>query len=483
MANTVTYTLNGSTTRFSLNADSVVYAADNVLVEYTTDTVAPLTGWGTINSADYTVENVGQAGGITVVYAGVASTGSLRITRVTDPSQLTQFVSTAAVTATALDAEFANVYSAITDSRVSANVSYDGATSGLAATDVQDAIDEVDGDVDALTTRVTTAENDINTLQSDVTTLQSTDTTYGNRLNAIEAVLAVADSDQDALQKDTTGTYFDAVSAQIKSVATPTANADAATKLYVDTTLAAAGSVPGVGAGDLAKSLVVTSESPAAYAWTALTEESINMANGSSVVGRNASGGGTGQELAIGGGLAFSGNTIQRAALTGDVTASQGSNATTIAAGAVDPAMLSFVAYLVRHAATAVLSTPPYTLTGGFATISAGNNLSIGITSTGVHLAVMVASFNIGNAAGLSATGSARIVNDTSGANDESDEHEVSISIGAGNSNGVGLKTTCVVAHYFTADAGTNAVWGEAKIATGTGQIDAAQLFVFKIGA
>ena len=50
---------------------------------------------------------------------------------------------------------------------------YDNTVSGLAAVDVQGAIDEVDADVDALTVRVTTAETDIDLLEGRATNLET----------------------------------------------------------------------------------------------------------------------------------------------------------------------------------------------------------------------------------------------------------------------------------------------------------------------
>lgn len=59
------------------------------------------------------------------------------------------------------------------------------------------------------------------------------------------------------------------------------------------------------------------------------------------LVGRDTAGSGAPEELTVGGGVEFTGSTgIQRSALTGDVTASAGSNATTIANDAVSDAKL-----------------------------------------------------------------------------------------------------------------------------------------------
>lgn len=59
------------------------------------------------------------------------------------------------------------------------------------------------------------------------------------------------------------------------------------------------------------------------------------------LVGRHAVGSGAAQEVGVGNGLEFQGSGIRRAALTGDVTAPAGSNATTIAAGVVNDAKVA----------------------------------------------------------------------------------------------------------------------------------------------
>ena len=74
------------------------------------------------------------------------------------------------------------------------------------------------------------------------------------------------------------------------------------------------------------------------------------------LLGRDTASTGNVEELTVGGGVEFSGSTgIQRSALTGDVTASAGSNATTIANDAVTYAKLQDVAansFLARAAGT-----------------------------------------------------------------------------------------------------------------------------------
>jgi hypothetical protein len=86
------------------------------------------------------------------------------------------------------------------------------------------------------------------------------------------------------------------------------------------------------------------------------------------LVGRDASGSGDPAEIAVGGGLEFSGsNGIQRSALTGDVTASAASNATTIANNAVTDGKL-------RDSAAVSVIGRSANSTGDPADIAAGSN-------------------------------------------------------------------------------------------------------------
>jgi hypothetical protein len=77
------------------------------------------------------------------------------------------------------------------------------------------------------------------------------------------------------------------------------------------------------------------------------------------LLGRHAGGSGAGQEVTVGNGLEFQGSGIRRSALTGDVTASAGSNATTIANDAVTNAKLANVATAtIKGRATAGTGDP-----------------------------------------------------------------------------------------------------------------------------
>lgn len=97
-----------------------------------------------------------------------------------------------------------------------ANTTYDNTTSGLAATNTQDAIDEVEGRVDSsetaivnVTNRVTTAEGEIDTLQTDTST-NTTDianltgrvTTAEGEIDTLQTDVANNDTDISNLQGD-----------------------------------------------------------------------------------------------------------------------------------------------------------------------------------------------------------------------------------------------------------------------------------------
>jgi hypothetical protein len=70
----------------------------------------------------------------------------------------------------------------------------------------------------------------------------------------------------------------------------------------------------------------------------AVTFAKIQTISSEKLIGRHGGGSGNTQEVGVGNGIEFSGSGIRRAALTGDVTAAAGNNATTIANGAITEA-------------------------------------------------------------------------------------------------------------------------------------------------
>ena len=123
-------------------------------------------------------------------------------------------------------------------------------------------------------------------------------------------------------------------------VGDPVDDLGAATKQYVDAAASA-----GLGDGDKGDITVASGGT----AWTidndAVTYAKMqNVSATDRLLGRDTAGAGDPEELTVGGGVEFTGSGgIQRSALTGDVTASAGSNATTIANDAVTYAKLQNV--------------------------------------------------------------------------------------------------------------------------------------------
>lgn len=117
---------------------------------------------------------------------------------------------------------------------------------------------------------------------------------------------------------------------------------------FIDDADAAAGRTTlGLAAFALVAALTgpVTSDAAGATAITndAVTYAKIQNVTTDRLLGRDTAGSGDVEELTVTGGLEFTGTGIQRSALTGDVTASAGSNATTIANDAVTYAKIQNV--------------------------------------------------------------------------------------------------------------------------------------------
>jgi hypothetical protein len=90
-------------------------------------------------------------------------------------------------------------------------------------------------------------------------------------------------------------------------------------------------------AGDLGSAAYAATTDFAAATHTHTVGDIVSVSS-QRLLGRHAGGSGAGQEVTVGNGLEFSGSGIRREALTGDVTATAGSNTTTIANGAVTEA-------------------------------------------------------------------------------------------------------------------------------------------------
>lgn len=80
----------------------------------------------------------------------------------------------------------------------------------------------------------------------------------------------------------------------------------------------------------------------------AVTFAKMQEISGTTLVGRHSGGSGDIQEVSVGGGIEFSGSGIRRSALSGDVTASAGSDATTIANDSVTYAKMQNVSAATR---------------------------------------------------------------------------------------------------------------------------------------
>lgn len=126
-----------------------------------------------------------------------------------------------------------------------------------------------------------------------------------------------------------------------------------------DQTITLTGDVTGSGTGSFA----------ATIANDAVTFAKMQNIATDRLVGRDTAGSGDPEEISVSGGLEFSGaGAIQRSALTGDVTASAGSNSTTIANDAVTNAKLANVATSTFKGRVTAGTGDPEDLTGTQAT-------------------------------------------------------------------------------------------------------------------
>jgi len=119
-----------------------------------------------------------------------------------------------------------------------ASVTYDNTTSGLTATDVQSAIDELDGDLDTLSGTVSTLAGDITTLQGDVTTIQGDITTIEGDITTIQGdittingiisglptVVVSTDADNAIVSGTDGGAYLDIADIDLSTIDWSTVN-------------------------------------------------------------------------------------------------------------------------------------------------------------------------------------------------------------------------------------------------------------------
>jgi hypothetical protein len=100
----------------------------------------------------------------------------------------------------------------------------------------------------------------------------------------------------------------------------------------------------------------------------------ITPVSGQHLIGRHAGGSGAAQEVTVGNGLEFQGSGIRRSALTGDVTASAGSNSTTIANDAVSNTKLANMAQAtIKGRASGAGTGDPQDLTASEARTALGS--------------------------------------------------------------------------------------------------------------
>ena len=97
----------------------------------------------------------------------------------------------------------------------------------------------------------------------------------------------------------------------------------------------------------------------------------------SQLVGRGSGGSGAAQSISIDDSLVMNSTTLERAALTGDVTAPQGSNTTTIAAAAVDYAMIQNVSAARLLGRNEGSTGPPEEIAAGTGLVIATNGSTV----------------------------------------------------------------------------------------------------------
>lgn len=179
-------------------------------------------------------------------------------------------------------------------------------------------------------------------------------------------------TDENNILERCSGTSWEAYS--------PVATPNAITALTGDVTASGPGSV----AATIAN-LAVTTGKIAADAVTYAKLQNISATD--RLLGRDSAGPGDAEELTVGGGVEFTGSGgIQRSALTGDVTATAGSNATTIATDAVTTAKIAadqvtFAKIQNSSGASKILGRGSASGAGDFEELTTGAQLAISTTT------------------------------------------------------------------------------------------------------
>jgi hypothetical protein len=158
------------------------------------------------------------------------------------------------------------------------------------------------------------------------------------------------------------------------------------------------------------------------------------------LIGRHTSGNGAAQEVGVGNGLEFQGGGIRRSALTGDVTASAGSNDTTIADDAVSNAKLADMPTATIKGRTTAGTGDPEDLTAAeaLALIGAATPASVS--------AQIAAGFVLGSGAEIELPNGSKIQVGTTDA-------------GLGGLGGISL--VCSIGYHYQWDAGALFVRGQ----------------------
>lgn len=220
MATYATIVYSNSRKAFTVNLR--LFSVDTLNLYYSDNTTSPapddvLTGASLIDPNDYEVIGLNAAANsVTVKWPDAPAAGTLIAERVGNATRISSFPANQAFPIEALDNELDHILTLI---------------------------DSAQDEVDDHETRLTAAEADIDDHETRVTALET------------DALLEV-------------GGVWDGEGKRLTDIDDPTANQDAATKIYVDSAVGESGAVPGVtNAGQVGQALVATDDDPDAWAW------------------------------------------------------------------------------------------------------------------------------------------------------------------------------------------------------------------------